>query len=90
MGSNVRSWVFSLKEAVVDRYSKGRFVKGNKAAIGNRGNPNPSNQFQPLNEFAVKHGGYSEALIRHAYMLWKAQKRNGTPAPQNLSLTDTA
>src|SRR5690606_9566171 len=36
--------------------------KGNKNAVGNRGNPNPKNQFTERNTMALKHGLFSRYI----------------------------
>lgn len=40
----------------------GKFVKGNKVAVGNKGNPNPVNKFTERNTAALKHGLFSRYI----------------------------
>ena len=40
----------------------GKFVKGNKVAVGNKGNPNPVNKFTKRNTAALKHGLFSRYI----------------------------
>ncbi|MHA2940316.1 hypothetical protein ACXJY6_18735 [Vibrio sp. RC27] len=54
-----------------NRNSKGRFIKGNTAAAGGRGNPNPLNQFPPGNQTARTNGAYSNSLPGHMFEMAK-------------------
>src|SRR5690606_21794057 len=40
----------------------GKFVKGNKVAVGNKGNSNPVNKFTERNTAALKHGLFSRYI----------------------------
>lgn len=40
----------------------GKFVKGNKVAVGNKGNPNPTKKFTERNTAALKHGLFSRYI----------------------------
>lgn len=53
------------KKAATDSYrdaTTGRLLKGNKNAVGNRGNPNPKKKFTERNTAALKHGFYSRYI----------------------------
>lgn len=53
------------KKVATDSYrdaTTGRLLKGNKNAVGNRGNPNPKKKFTERNTAALKHGFYSRYI----------------------------
>jgi hypothetical protein len=51
-----------------NRNSKGHFIKGNTAAVGASGNPNPPNQFQIGNQTARTNGMFSKFFAPHQNM----------------------
>ncbi|MDR7021135.1 terminase [Aeromonas salmonicida] len=44
------------------RQPDGRFDKGNRESVGNQGNQNPPNKWQPGDRPALTHGGYAQFL----------------------------
>ena len=44
------------------RQPDGRFDKGNRESVGNQGNQNPPNKWQPGDRPALTHGGYAKFL----------------------------
>lgn len=57
----------------------GQFLKGNKIAEGNRGNPNPKNKFTERNSAARKHGLFSRYMPRETLEIIE-QLGSKTPA----------